>query len=182
MLVEFEGRRPKVHPTAYIAPTAVLIGSVEVGAHSSVWHGAVLRGDWNRIRIGKYTSFQDNCVAHCSHEPGLDTVVGDYCTIGHGATIHSCRIGNRVLVGMNAVIFNGARVGDGSMIGMGAVVPANTIIGRMSVAVGVPAKVVRRVTREEFRSARSYAENYAKMAERHRREEAGGAQRARARV
>src|SRR5579885_1829369 len=120
MFIEYRGRAPKVHPSAFIAPTAVLIGDVEVGAESSIWFGAVLRGDNGPIRIGARTSIQDNAVIHVS-EHG-ETLVDDDVTVGHCAVMEDCHIKNRALIGSNAVVLGGATVGSGSLIAAGSVV------------------------------------------------------------
>src|SRR5579862_168761 len=118
MIVEYGGKRPKIHPTAFVAPTAVLIGDVEIGEESSVWFGAVLRGDNGPIRVGARTSIQDNSVLHVSHD--CMTYVGNDVTIGHSVTMEDCRIEDWSLVGSNAVILNGAVVGRKALIGAGS--------------------------------------------------------------
>jgi carbonic anhydrase/acetyltransferase-like protein (isoleucine patch superfamily) len=139
MFIEYRGKRPKVAASAFIAPTAVLIGDVEIGEESSVWFGVVLRGDNGKIRIGDRSSIQDNSVIHVS--ANSETVVGSDCTIGHGVTMEDCTIGDWALVGSNSVILNGATVGRKSLIGAGSVVGVNAEIPPMSVAAGAPAKV-----------------------------------------
>ncbi|MGA3038233.1 MAG: gamma carbonic anhydrase family protein [Vulcanimicrobiaceae bacterium] len=125
--------------SAFIAPTAVLIGDVEIGEESSVWFGAVLRGDNGPIRVGARSSIQDNSVLHVSHD--CETVVGNDVTIGHSVTLEDCRIEDWALVGSNAVVLNGAVVGRKSLIGAGSVVGANSQIPPLTVAAGAPAKV-----------------------------------------
>jgi gamma-carbonic anhydrase len=139
MFIEYHGKRPKVAASAFIAPTAVLIGDVEVGEESSVWFGAVLRGDNGPIRVGDRTSIQDNSVLHVSED--CQTIVGSDVTIGHSVIMEDCTVEDWALVGSNAVILNGAVVGRKSLIGAGSVVGANSHIPTMTVAAGVPAKV-----------------------------------------
>ncbi len=139
MFIEYRGKRPKVAESAFIAPTAVLIGDVEIGEESSVWFGAVLRGDNGPIRVGARSSIQDNSVLHVSHD--CETVVGSDVTIGHSVTLEDCRIEDWALVGSNAVVLNGAVVGRKSLIGAGSVVGANSQIPPLTVAAGAPAKV-----------------------------------------
>jgi len=139
MFIEYRGKTPKVHPSAFVAPTAVLIGDVEIGEESSIWFGAVIRGDNGPIRIGARTSVQDNAVLHVSENNR--TIVGDGVTIGHCATMEDCVIEDGALIGTNAVVLNGARVGRRSLIAAGSVVGATAQIPAESVAAGAPARV-----------------------------------------
>ena len=133
--------KPKIHESSYIAPTAVIIGDVEISEGVSVWDGAVLRGDVAPIKIGKNTNVQDNVVIHVDYnEP---TIIGENVTIGHLATVHGAKIGNNVIVGIHAVVLNRAEIGDGSVIGAGAVVTSGTKIPPRSLVLGIPAKVVK---------------------------------------
>ncbi len=139
MFIEYNGRSPQVDPTAFVAPTAVLIGDVLVGAQSSIWFGAVVRADNGPIRIGARTNVQDNAVIHVS--PRGTTSIGDDVTIGHGATMEDCTIGNGSLVGSNAVVLNGAVVGDRTLVAAGSVVAAGAVIPENVLAAGAPATV-----------------------------------------
>ncbi|MBV8198436.1 MAG: gamma carbonic anhydrase family protein [Candidatus Eremiobacteraeota bacterium] len=139
MIIEYRGKRPRIASSAFIAPTAVLIGDVEVGPDSSVWFGAVLRGDNGPIRIGARTSVQDNAVVHVS-ERG-ETVVGDDVTIGHSAVMEDCKIERRALIGSNATLLNGCSIGEGALIAAGSVVGERSAIPARVVAAGAPAKV-----------------------------------------
>ena len=134
--------KPKIHPSAYIAPTAVIIGDVKIEEGVSVWDGAVLRGDVSFIKIGKNSNIQDNAVIHVDYEQ--PTVIGENVTVGHLAVVHGASVGNNVIVGIHAVVLNNAEIGDGSVIGAGAVVTPGTKIPPKSLVVGVPAKVVRK--------------------------------------
>lgn len=146
MIIEYRGHVPKVHPTAFVAPTAVLIGNVEVGAESSIWFGAVLRGDNGPIRIGARTSIQDNAVLHVS-EHG-QTLVDDDVTVGHCAVMEDCHIKGHALIGSNAVVLGGAIVGCGSLIAAGSVVGERAEIPDGMLAAGAPAKVKKPIEGE----------------------------------
>jgi len=139
MIVAYRGKRPKIHPSAFVAPTAVLIGDVEVGEESSIWFGAVLRGDNGPIRIGARTSIQDNSVVHVS-EAGK-TLVGDDVTVGHAAVMEDCDIKNHALIGSNATLLNGCIIGEGTLIAAGSVVGEGVDIPAHVLAAGAPAKV-----------------------------------------
>lgn len=129
----------KIHPTAFIHPTAAIHGNVEIGEGSSVWAHAAIRGDFNSIKVGSFTSIQDTCVLHCAPMHALS--IGDYVTVGHGAVIHGATVGNCVLVGMRAVLLDGVKVGDGTLIAAGAVVRDGTQIPPDSFVSGNPATV-----------------------------------------
>jgi carbonic anhydrase/acetyltransferase-like protein (isoleucine patch superfamily) len=148
MFIEFCGKRPKVDPSAFVAPTAVLIGDVEVGAESSIWFGVVIRGDNGPIRIGARTSIQDNSVVHVSHN--ATTIVGDDCTIGHSVTMEDCVIESGALVGSNAVVLNGATVGSRALIAAGSVVPANAKVPPETLNAGSPATTKRKLEGESL--------------------------------
>jgi carbonic anhydrase/acetyltransferase-like protein (isoleucine patch superfamily) len=139
MILGFEGRTPRIATSAFVAPTATVIGDVTIGEQSSVWFGAVLRGDSGRIEIGARTSVQDNAVVHTSeHRP---TVIGEDVTIGHGAILEGCTIERGALVGMNAVVLHDAVVGTESLVAAGSVVTDGTKIPPRSVAAGAPCRV-----------------------------------------
>ena len=143
MFIEFHGKHPKIAATAFVAPTAVLIGDVEVGEESSIWFGVVIRGDNGPIRIGARTSIQDNSVVHVS--PGSTTIVGDDCTIGHSVTMEDCVIEDGALIGSNAVVLNGATIGSKALIAAGSVVPANARIPQETLNAGSPAVTKRKL-------------------------------------
>lgn len=140
-IISFGGKTPRIHPSAFIAPTAVLIGDVEVGEESSIWFGAVLRGDHpdHGIRVGRRTSVQDNVVVHVSAEG--PTVIGDEVTVGHGASFESCEIGDRALIGMNAVLLHHAVIGEESLVAALSVVPAGMHVPPRTLVAGAPATV-----------------------------------------
>ena len=140
-IITYGGITPRIHPSAFIAPTAVLIGDVEVGEESSVWFGAVLRGDNPRhgIRIGRRVSVQDNCVLHVSDRG--PTIVEDEATIGHGAAFESVVVGRSALIGMNSVLLHGAVIGEGALVAALSVVPEGMHVPPRMLAAGSPAKV-----------------------------------------
>lgn len=177
MLVEFGGKKPRIHKTAFIHPTATLIGDVTIGAHSSVWPGAVVRADFESITISRYTCIQDNAVVHAGDRYGergekgpryLPVKIGNYVIVGHNALIHGCTIEDNCIVGGGSIVFNGARVRSGSLVGLGAVVPHDMEVAPKTIVVGIPARPLRALTDEEFKGIRLQAENYATLAKRYR--------------
>lgn len=155
-------KAPALGEGVYVAAGAVVVGDVILGDHSSVWYHAVLRGDINRIAVGHHTNIQDNAVLHVTHD--RPCVVGNWVTVGHGAVVHACSVGDETLIGMRAVVLDGAMIGRHCLIGAGAVVPPESSIPDGSLAVGVPAKVVRLLSAEERQQVRQAAELYARSA------------------
>lgn len=141
MIYALDGILPQVHPTAWIAPTAVLIGKVVVGAHANIWFGAVLRGDNEEITVGAGSNVQENAVLHT--DMGYPLTIGTDCTIGHKAMLHGCRIEDGCLIGMGATLLNGARIGAGSLVGACALVTEGKDIAPGSLVMGAPGRVVR---------------------------------------
>jgi carbonic anhydrase/acetyltransferase-like protein (isoleucine patch superfamily) len=174
LIIPFGGRTPIVHATAFLAPTAVLIGDVEVGAESSIWFGAILRGDHpdHGIRIGARVSIQDNCVLHVSARG--PTLVADEATIGHGATFESCEIGRRALIGMNAVVLHGAQIGEESLVAALSVVPEGMIVPPRTLVAGAPARIRKELGGEAADWVRDSASHYAELAARYRSQNIGG--------
>lgn len=172
-IITYRGATPRIHPTAFIAPTAVLVGNVEVGAESSIWFGAVLRGDDpdHVIRIGARTSVQDNCVLHVSAQG--PTIVGDDVTIGHGAVFESCEVGNRALIGMNAVILHGAVIGEESLVAALSVVPEGMQVPPRTLVAGAPARVRKELTGESARWVRDSSAHYVALSRSYMTEEDG---------
>jgi carbonic anhydrase/acetyltransferase-like protein (isoleucine patch superfamily) len=158
-LDKFLRNKPKLSQGVYIAKTAVVIGDVTLGAHSSVWYGAVLRGDINRIVVGHHTNIQDNAVLHLADD--LACIVGNWVTVGHGAIVHACKVGDEVLVGMGAVILDGAVIGKQSLIGAKALVKQGMKIPPGSLVLGAPARVVRKLTKKERAGLKWWAKKYA---------------------
>ncbi len=149
---------PRVHPTAYVAGGAWLIGDVELGEQASVWFNAVLRGDINAIYVGKRSNVQDGAVLHVTRE--LPVRIGDDVTIGHKAMIHGCWIGDGSLVGMNAVVLDNARIGPFALVAAGAVVRENFVVPEGKLVAGVPARIVRSLTDDERAQLLQSAKNY----------------------
>ncbi len=154
---------PEVAESAWVAPGACVVGDVHLGEESSVWYGAVLRGDAEPIRVGARTNIQDGCVLHA--DPGFPAIVGDDCVVGHKAIVHGCEIGDGCLVGMGAIILNGARIGEGSIVAAGALVPEGKEFPPGSLIVGIPAKRAKDVSEEQTediaRGVRTYVERAA---------------------
>ncbi len=144
MIRSFNGKTPKIAESAFISETAYVIGDVEIGENSSVWPGAVIRGDMGKITIGKNVAIEDNCVIH-SGAPDIphfaDVAIGDYVVFGHGAISNGRKIGNRVVVSMGATILHDVEIGDYSIIAAGCVVTEKMIVPPRSFVVGVPAKI-----------------------------------------
>ena len=143
IVLTFNGKTPRIGKGAFIAPTAVLIGDVNIGDGASVWFGAVLRGDEAAIRIGAHTSVQDNVVIHVYK--GHDTIVEDRVTIGHGAILEACHVGRGALIGMNAVVLNRSKVGEGAVIAAGSVVLEDQEVPASTLAAGTPAKIKKQL-------------------------------------
>ncbi|MEO6913871.1 MAG: gamma carbonic anhydrase family protein [Candidatus Baltobacteraceae bacterium] len=171
MFIAYRGKTPKVDPSAFIAPTAVLIGDVEVGPESSIWFGTVIRADNGPIRIGARTSIQDNAVVHVS-EHGR-TTIGDDVTVGHCAVMEDCLINNQALIGSNAVILNGAVVGVRSLIAAGSVVGENAQIPDAVVAAGAPATVKKPLEGEAAKWIEIAADEYVKLSRSYLQEKIG---------
>ena len=150
---------PSVHPTAYIDDSAQVIGDVEIGAESSVWMAAVIRGDVNRIRIGRRSNVQDGTVIHVMRDTHA-TTIGDEVTIGHAAVIHGCTIEDRCLIGMGAILLNGARVGRESIVAAGALMVEGMEIPPRSLVMGSPARLKRPLTDAEVAEIQAYADRY----------------------
>ncbi len=156
-----------IHPTAFIAPTAVVLGDVTLGPRASVWYQAVLRGDMAAIIIGEATNLQDGTIVHV--DEGKPAVIGARVGVGHRAILHGCTVEDDCLIGMGSVLLNGVRIGTGSVVGAGAVVAEDLQVPPGSVVLGVPARVVRRVDDALRARIRGTWEHYVAEAERHRR-------------
>jgi len=141
MIAELNGKMPQIHPKAFVHEAAVVIGDVVIDEEANIWPCAVLRGDIERITVRMGSSIQDGAVVHT--DPGYPAIIGEGTTIAHGCIIHGCRIGNHSLVAMGAIVLTGAEVGDYCVVGAGALIPEGKIIPSNSIAMGLPAKVVR---------------------------------------
>ena len=162
--------RPSVSGTAFVAPGAMLIGRVTIGAEASVWYGAVLRADRETVSVGERSNVQDGCVLHA--DPGVPLSVGSDVTIGHNATLHGCTIEDLVLIGMGAIVLNGARVGRYSIIAAGTVLSEGQQVPEGVLVAGVPGKVRRDLSKEEHAAIERNAATYVELSQLHRRGEA----------
>ena len=154
----FLRQQPTLGQGVYLARTAVVLGAVTLGDFSSVWYGAVLRGDINRISVGHHSNIQDNAVLHLADD--YPCILGNWVTVGHSAVVHACTVGDECLVGMGAVILDGAVIGEQSVIGARALVTQGTKIPPGSMVLGAPAKVVHALTPEERAGLKWWAEKY----------------------
>ena len=166
-MLPYEGSEPEVADDAWVAPGAYLVGRVRVGSRSSVWYGAVLRGDGDAISVGVGSNVQDGTVVHA--DPGFPAVIGDGVVVGHGAVVHGCTVEDGSLIGMGSRVLNGARIGAGSLVAAGAVVLEGTQVPPGSLVAGVPAKVRRPLTDDESAGIRAGAEQYVERARQHAR-------------
>ncbi len=166
-LYPFEGKWPKVHPTAWIAPTAAVIGDVEIGPGSNIWYHCVLRGDTNYIRIGEGTNVQDGSILHVNRgrEP---CILGNHVTIGHACIIHACTLHDRAFVGMGATVLDGAVIEEAGMLAAGSILPPGKVIARYEQWMGNPAKLRKLLTEEERAGFDRTAPHYAELAQQHR--------------
>ncbi|MBE2203577.1 MAG: gamma carbonic anhydrase family protein [Chthoniobacterales bacterium] len=164
-LEKFLSRQPQLDQAAFIAKDARIMGDVRLGKSASVFYGCVLRGDIESILVGEGSNVQDGTIIHLADD--LSAIVGAYCTIGHGAIIHACRVGDECLVGMRAVVLDGAEIGDQCLIAAGSVVTPRTKIPAGSLVMGTPGKVVRQLTTEERQGLRVWAEKYLHVARAH---------------
>ena len=153
---------PKIHPTAWVAPGAFVRGDVTIDEQANIWYNAVLRGDQESITVGKATSVQDNCVLH--QEYGCPTTVGSRVTVGHGAILHGCTIGDETLIGMGAILLNGAVIGRHCIVGAGALVTQNTVIPDGSLVYGSPARVKGQLDEAAIADIRRNAVDYRREA------------------
>jgi carbonic anhydrase/acetyltransferase-like protein (isoleucine patch superfamily) len=157
-ILPFDGVLPEIHPSAFVAPTATLIGRVRVEADAVVMFGAVLRGDRDAIVLGRGSNLQDNVVVHC--DPGSPAMIGAGVSVGHGAVVHGCTVGDGCLIGMNATVLNEAVIGAGSLVAGGAVVLEGTEVPERSLVAGVPGRVRRALSDEEVARIRANAATY----------------------
>ncbi|MFQ6075170.1 MAG: gamma carbonic anhydrase family protein [Candidatus Bathyarchaeia archaeon] len=163
---EFKGRKAKIDPTAFIAPNATVIGDVEIGGGSSLWPSAVVRGDYNPVRIGRRVNIQDNATVHAT--PAGPCTIGDSVSVGHNAVVHRCTVGNNVIIGMGAIVLDGSKIGDWVIVGAGAVVTPNSEIPPKSMVLGIPAKVVGKLREGHLDQIRMNADGYADLAQMYR--------------
>jgi carbonic anhydrase/acetyltransferase-like protein (isoleucine patch superfamily) len=165
-LEKYLGEEPMYGPDVFVAPTAVVVGDVQLDEGASLWYGGVLRGDINSIKIGKFSNLQDGVIGHLADDHPL--VVGQYVTVGHGAVIHACEVEDECLIGMNSTILDGAKIGRQSIVAANSLVPAGMQVPGGSLVAGVPAKVKRKLTQEEREKLKGWAEKYLLVAKAHR--------------
>ncbi len=168
-LLAFGGKTPRIDPSVFLATGCVVVGDVEVGPGSSIWFGAVVRGDVNFIRIGARTNIQDQAVVHVTGGTH-PTVIGDDVTIGHQAVLHGCTVKDRCLIGIGAIVLDGAVVGEEAMVGAGALVPPGMVVPARALVMGAPARVKRTLGDAEVDGLRASAAHYVEYARRYRAE------------
>jgi carbonic anhydrase/acetyltransferase-like protein (isoleucine patch superfamily) len=170
LLYPFNGVRPTIHPSAWVAPTAVLIGDVRLGPNANIWFNCVLRADTNPIIVGARTNIQDGTIIHVDHGENF-TDIGEDVTIGHAAIIHACKLRNRAFVGMGATVLDGAIIEEAGLIGARGLLGPGKMIGAQELWMGAPAKFVRKMSDEERARWDETVPHYVKLANRYR---AGG--------
>jgi carbonic anhydrase/acetyltransferase-like protein (isoleucine patch superfamily) len=158
--------RPRIHPSAFVHDMTEVTGDVVLKARSSLWPGVVLRGDIERITVGEESNIQDGSIFHTSH--GLPVILGRGVTVGHGAIVHGCRVGNWSLIGMGAILLDGCVIGSECLVGAGALVPEGFKAPRGRLILGLPARIIRPLTPREIRMLHQRAANYVRYARRYR--------------
>lgn len=161
MILNFEGKKPVINEKAFVAENANIIGEVIIGEYVSIWYNVVLRGDIASIVIGKNTNIQDGSVVHC--DMGVSTIIGSNVTVGHNVVLHACKIGDGSLIGIGAIVLDKAEVGEGAIVGAGAIVTPRTKIPPYTMALGIPAKVVRNLTKEEVEDLKKHTWGYVEL-------------------
>lgn len=169
MIEPFLGLHPRLDGANFVAPTAAVIGDVTLGRDASIWYGASLRGDVHFIRIGARSNVQDNATVHVSRGTH-PCVIGEGVTVGHNAVVHGCTVEDDCLIGMAAVVLDGAVIGVGSLVGAGALVTGNTVVPPRSLVLGSPAKVARTLSDDEVETIRANAAHYVRMSAMYRGE------------
>lgn len=168
MFKTYKDKTPKIDKSAFVAETAVIIGDVEIGRNASIWYGVAIRADINHVRIGQETNIQENTVIHVDlNERGLGdcaTIIGHRVTVGHGAILHGCKIGDDCLIGMGAIVLSGANIGAGSVVAAGALVKEGQQIPPRSMVMGMPAEVKRQLPEEAIEKIRASARHYVDLA------------------
>ncbi|MDW7672033.1 MAG: gamma carbonic anhydrase family protein [Bacillota bacterium] len=168
MIKANNGRSPTIHESCFVAETASVIGNVAMQESSSLWYGVVVRGDIQDVSIGTGTNIQDGTVVHVGYlEP---TIIGDYVTVGHNAIVHGCSIDDRVLIGMGAIILNGATIGSDTILAAGSLVPKGKSIPSGVLAMGSPARIIRELSSDEIKQIKQAAEKYILIAQQHKQE------------
>ncbi|EGD46115.1 transferase hexapeptide repeat containing protein [Ruminiclostridium papyrosolvens DSM 2782] len=158
MIKDFNNITPKIHETAFVAPNSTVIGDVVLGENTTIWYNAVLRGDIDSIVVGDNTNIQEGCILHC--KTGIEVKLGSHVTIGHGAILHSCSIGNNTLVGMGAIVLDSAEIGNNCLVAAGSVVTPRTKIPDGCLVAGSPAEVKRTLSDQEIAEIKCNANEY----------------------
>ena len=175
MIREFDGMKPKIHDSAFVHPDATVIGDVEIGPNSSVWPGAVIRGDFGKIKIGESTCIQDNSVLHAADIQKEDETefvpvdIGDRVVLGHQTLVHGAEIEDECLIGAGAIVFNRAKVNTHSLVGMGAAVLEDVEVPSRKIVVGIPARTMRDMEEEEINQIKKRAQSYVEMAKKYKK-------------
>jgi gamma-carbonic anhydrase len=171
MIRPYRGVMPRIADSAYIDPSAQLIGDVVIGERSSVWLNVAIRGDVNHVRVGDETSVQDNSVLHVDHVV-YPCIIGNRVTVGHGVVLHGCVIEDEALIGIGAIVLNGARIGRGAIVAAGSLVPEGMDVPPETLVMGTPARVKRAVTEEEKQRFRKNCDNYVRITAIYKEEQA----------
>lgn len=171
MIIEFNGKHPRIDPSAFIVENAMVVGDVEIGPGANIWFYSLIRGDTNCIRVGSNCNIQDACILHVA--PDQPLILEDSVALGHRVVVHGCRIGKGSLIGIGAIVLNGAEIGAESIVGAGSVVVPRTVIPPRTLALGSPAKVVRDLNEADLRMIRGTADEYLELTEIYRRTMAG---------
>ena len=174
MILPYQRTYPTIHPTAFVAPGADVIGRVRLAKDSSVWFGCVLRGDVNRIAIGEATNIQDGSILHVDDDSPC--LIADHVHVGHHANLHGCVVERGAMIGIGAIVLSGSRIGAGAIVGAGSVVLEGTTIPPRMLAVGAPARVVRPVTARDLAYIQRWVKKYVRLAKTYRQEVSGNAE------
>jgi len=161
MILNFDSKTPIIDEKAFVAENATIIGEVIIREYASIWYNVVLRGDIASIVIGKNTSIQDGSIVHC--DVGVSTIIGSNVTVGHNVVLHACKIRDGSLIGIGAIVLDKAEVGEGAIVGAGAIVTPRTKIPPYTMALGIPAKVVRNLTKEEVEDLEKHIWSYVEL-------------------
>lgn len=167
MIKDYEGIKPIIDNTAYVSESADLIGKIELSKNASVWYNSVLRGDIEAITIDEYSNVQDGSVLHTSNENPIE--IGKYVTIGHNVILHGCEIRDYSLIGMGSIVLDGAIIESNVLLGAGSLVPPGKVIPEGSLAMGSPAKVIRKLTENEIQHIKENALEYVELAKNHQK-------------
>lgn len=166
MILPYLEHKPLIKESSFIAPGAIVVGKVEISDQVNVWYNAVIRGDDDKVVIGRATNIQDGCLLH--QNDGIPLIIGEEVTVGHGAILHGCTVGDGCLIGMGAIILSGAQIGSESLIGAGTLIKENQQIPSGVLVVGSPGRIVRELSAAERQNLRQSAQNYLQRAEEHK--------------